>query len=122
MIEGGRFAKLPARLILTSMTASPSRAKIKIPRDKIADFCRRNHIRRLAIFGSALRDDFRPDSDLDLLVEFESGHVPGLAFFAMENELSQLLGRKVDLNTPQFLSHSFRQQAQMEAEVVYDQA
>ena len=104
------------------MTTSPSRVKIKIPHDKITDFCRRNHIRRLAVFGSALRDDFRPDSDLDILVEFEAGHVPGLAFFTMENELTQLLGRKVDLNTPQFLSRHFRQQAQAEAEVVYDQA
>jgi len=120
--NGVDFAKDTARHILTDMITSPSRVKLKIPRDQITDFCRRNHIRRLAIFGSALRDDFRPDSDLDILVEFEAGHVPGLAFFAMENELSQLFGRKVDLNTPKFLSQHFRQQAQAEAEVVYDQA
>ncbi len=102
--------------------SSRPHAKVEISRDKIADFCRRHHIRRLAIFGSALRDDFRPDSDLDILVEFQSGHVPGLAFFAMEAELSRLVGRKVDLNTPQFLSQAFRRQVQTEAEVMYDQA
>ena len=98
------------------------RARVEIPRKKIADFCRRHHIQRLSIFGSALSDDFRPDSDLDVLVEFEAGHVPGLAFFALENELSALLGRKVDLNTPGFLSEYLRREAQAEAEVVYEQA
>jgi predicted nucleotidyltransferase len=73
----------------------------------------------LAVFGSALREDFRPDSDLDLLVEFEPGHTPGLAFFGMEQELSELLGRKVDLNTPQFLSPYFRDKVLAEAEVQY---
>ena len=67
-----------------------------------------HHIRKLAVFGSVLHGDARPDSDLDVLVEFEPGHVPGLAFFGMEQELSELLGRKVDLNTPQFLSPYFR--------------
>jgi len=85
----------------------------------LADFCRRNHIRRLAIFGSALRPDFRHDSDLDILVEFEPGKVPGFAFFAMQDELSQLVGRKVDLNTPGFLSHCFRDEVMAEAEVLY---
>ena len=92
---------------------------IQLPRGKIADFCRRNRIRKLSIFGSALRSDFRPDSDVDVLVEFEPGHVPGLAFFAMENELSEILGRKVDLNTPQFLSQYFREQVLAEAELQY---
>lgn len=72
--------------------------------EKIADFCRRYHIRRLSLFGSVLRGDFGPASDVDVLVEFEPGHVPGLAFFAMEEELSQIIGRRVDLNTPGFLS------------------
>src|SRR5437870_3356040 len=94
--------------------------KVKLPKQKIADFCRRHHIRRLAVFGSALRDDFRSDSDLDVLVEFDPGHTPGLAFFAMERELSDLLGRKVDLNTPQFLSPYFRDTVAAEAEVQYD--
>jgi len=93
--------------------------KIELPRDEIARFCKRNRIRKLSIFGSALRGDFRPDSDVDVLVEFEPGHVPGLAFFAMQNELSDILGRKVDLNTPQFLSRYFREQVLAEAEVQY---
>ena len=90
-----------------------------VPKDKVADFCRRNHVRKLSFFGSVLRDDFRPDSDIDVLVEFEPGHVPGLAFFAMERELSEILGRKVDLNTPQCLSRYFREQVLAEAEVQY---
>jgi predicted nucleotidyltransferase len=93
--------------------------KVKLPKHKIADFCRRHHIRKLAVFGSALRDDFRPDSDLDVLVEFDPKHTPGLAFFGMEQELSEMLGRKVDLNTPQFLSPYFRDQVLAEAEVQY---
>ncbi len=95
---------------------------IDLPKNKIAEFCRRNHVRRLAIFGSALRDDFRLDSDLDILVEFEPGHIPGLAFFAMQAELSSMLGRPVDLNTPQFLSKYFRSQVEREAQVIYEQA
>ncbi len=91
----------------------------EIPKDEIAEFCRRHHIRKLALFGSVLRDDFGPESDLDILVEFEPDHIPGLEFFSMEAELSQILGRKVDLNTPQFLSRHFRQQALAEAEVQY---
>jgi predicted nucleotidyltransferase len=93
--------------------------RISFDREKIADFCRKHHIRKLAFFGSVLRDDFRPDSDVDVLVEFEPGHVPGLAFFAMEAELSEILGRKVDLNTPNFLSRYFRDQVMAEAEVQY---
>ncbi|MGA2032578.1 MAG: nucleotidyltransferase family protein [Thermoguttaceae bacterium] len=91
-----------------------------LPADKIADFCRRHHIRKLSLFGSVLRDDFRPDSDIDVLVEFEPGARTGLAFFAMEIELSELLGRKVDLNTRGFLSKYFRDQVLNEAEVQYD--
>jgi hypothetical protein len=87
--------------------------------EKIAEFCRRHYIRKLAFFGSVLRDDFRPDSDVDVLVEFEPGHVPGLAFFAMEAELSEIVGRKVDLNTANFLSRYFRDQVVVEAEVQY---
>ena len=97
----------------------PQTSKIELPRDEIARFCERNRIRKLSIFGSALRGDFRPDSDVDVLVEFEPGHVPGLAFFAMQDELSDILGRKVDLNTPQFLSRYFREQVLAEAEVQY---
>jgi predicted nucleotidyltransferase len=93
--------------------------RIPIDREKIAEFCRRYHIRRLALFGSVLRDDFGPDSDIDVLVEFETGHVPGLAFFDMEAELSQILGRKVDLSTLQFLSRYFRDEVLNEAEEQY---
>jgi len=92
---------------------------LQLPRKVIAGFCRCHHIRKLAVFGSALHGDARPDSDFDVLVEFEPGHVPGLAFFAIEQELSELLGRKVDLNTPQFLSPYFRNQVLQEAEVQY---
>ncbi len=93
--------------------------KIPIDRDALAAFCRRHHVRHLAFFGSVLRDDFTPTSDVDVLVEFEPGHVPGLAFFSMERELSGILGRKVDLNTPGFLSRYFRDQVLAEAETQY---
>jgi predicted nucleotidyltransferase len=85
------------------------RMKVRLPRDKIADLCRRHHIRKLAVFGLVLRGDARPDSDLDVLVEFELGHMPGLAFFVMEQERSELLGRKVDLNAPQNDAQRLRQ-------------
>jgi uncharacterized protein len=96
--------------------------KIRVPRKKLEDFCRRNHIRKLAFFGSVLRDDFGPDSDVDVLVEFEPGKMPGFAFFGMQEELSEILGRKVDLNTPGFLSKYFRDQIIREARVEYVQA
>jgi predicted nucleotidyltransferase len=95
------------------------RAKIEIPAKRVRDFCRRHHIRRLALFGSVLRDDFRPDSDVDVIVEFESGHAPGLDFFAMQEELSGIFGRSVDLNTPGFLSSHFRDRVLADAEVQY---
>lgn len=98
------------------------KTKIHIPRKKLEDFCRRNHIRKLAFFGSVLRDDFGPDSDVDVLVEFEPGKTPGFAFFGMQEELSEILGRKVDLNTPGFLSKYFRDQIIREAKVEYVQA
>ena len=93
-----------------------------IPKERIVEFCQRHHIRKLALFGSALRDDFRVDSDLDVLVEFEPQHVPGLAFFAMEQELAQIFGRKVDLNTLNFISADFRKEIQAKALVLYEQA
>jgi predicted nucleotidyltransferase len=96
--------------------------KIQVPRKEIEDFCRKNHIRKLAFFGSVLREDFKSDSDIDVLVEFEEGKTPGLAFFRMQNELSEILGRKVDLHTPGFLSKYFREQVMREAKVQYVQA
>jgi len=95
------------------------RANIRISSEKIAEFCRKHHIRKLALFGSVLREDFRSDSDVDVLVEFETGHTPGLAFFAMEADLADILGRKVELHTPQFLSPDFRAKVMDEAEVQY---
>ena len=94
-------------------------ARIIVPIDKVSDFCRRHHIRKLALFGSVLREDFRSDSDIDVLVEFEPGCTPGLAFFGMEIELSEMLGRKVDLNTAGFLSPHFRDRVLAEAEIQY---
>lgn len=97
--------------------------KISVDREKIADFCRRHRIRRLALFGSVLRDDFRPDSDVDVLVEFEPGATPGLIRLAgMEIELTELLGRKADLRTRAELSRYFRQEVVEMAEVQYDAA
>ncbi|MGE0820714.1 MAG: nucleotidyltransferase family protein [Candidatus Binatia bacterium] len=89
---------------------------------QIAAFCQRHHIRKLAFFGSVLRVDFRPDSDIDVLVEFESGQRVGLIRFAgMEFELSEILGRKVDLRTPADLSRYFRQAVVESVEVQYAQ-
>jgi predicted nucleotidyltransferase len=94
-------------------------ARIIIDMVEIAEFCKRHRIRKLALFGSVLREDFGPDSDIDMLVEFEPGHIPGLEFFTMERELSEILGRKVDLNTPNFLGQYIRDQVLAEAEVQY---
>lgn len=97
------------------MTSRP----VHVQPNTLAEFCRRHHIRRLALFGSILRPDFRADSDVDVLVEFEPGRTPGLAFFDIEAELTRLLGRRVDLNTPQFLSPRIRKKVQSEAEVLF---
>ena len=96
-----------------------SRAQVAMPKEQIESFCRRHHVRRLSLFGSVLRGDFHSESDIDVLVEFEPGCVPGLAFFAMEEELSRILNRKVDLNTAGFLSGSFRDEALRSAEDQY---
>lgn len=94
------------------------RARIQVSQEEIAAFCRRHHICKLAFFGSVLRDDFGPDSDVDVLVEFEPEHVPGLLGMArMGRELSALLGRQVDLRTPEDLSRYFRDRVLAEAEV-----
>ena len=95
-------------------------AKIAIDRQQVTDFCRRHHIRKLALFGSVLRDDFRPNSDVDVLVEFESGTSVGfLRLAAMELELSRMLHRRVDLKTPLELSRHFRNEVLRTAEVQY---
>jgi len=98
--------------------------KIAVPGDRLAEFCRRNRIRRLAFFGSVLGDNFGPGSDVDVLVEFEPGAVVGLfEIYDMEQELSALLGgRTVQISTPKWLSKYFREQVLAEAEVAYVQA
>ncbi len=95
---------------------------IQLDGSVLESFCRRHHVKRMSVFGSILRDDFGSDSDIDMLVEFEPGHVPGLAFFRMEAELSEMLGRKVDLNTVGFLGKSIRESVLAAARVVYDAA
>ena len=95
---------------------------MKFNDDKLGKFCKRHYIRRLSVFGSVLHGNSDPDSDVDILVEFEQGHEPGLDFFLMEDELSALIGRKVDLNTPAFLSRYFRQEVMNKAEVHYAQS
>ena len=94
----------------------------RVNAQKIEEFCRRRHIRSLAVFGSALGDQFRTDSDVDMLVEFDEGIHPGLDFFTMQEELSSILGRQVDLNTPGFLSPHFRGDALKAARTVYAHA
>jgi predicted nucleotidyltransferase len=104
--------------------ARPSTGKayghIKIKKGEIKAFCQRHHIKSLALFGSILRDDFNPDSDIDVLVEFRKGQTPGFLGLAdMEHELSALLGeRKIDMRTPQDLSPYFRDRVLQEAEVI----
>ena len=101
----------------------PGRTQIEVPSRQVATFCLRHRIRRFSFFGSVLREDFRPDSDVDVLVEFEPAHVPGLFGMArLERELSELLGgRHVDLRTPEDLSRYFRQDVLAAAEVHYAQ-
>ena len=95
---------------------------VDVPNERIADFCRRHHIRRLSLFGSILRDDFGLDSDIDVLVEFEPGRTPGLFGMAgLELELSEMFGRKVDLRTPAELSRYFREEVVRASEVQYAQ-
>ena len=93
---------------------------VEVPEEAVAEFCRCNHIRRLSLFGSILRVDFSPESDVDVLVEFEPGHVPGLLRMAsLESELSEIVGRKVDMRTAAELSRHFREQVIREARPQY---
>lgn len=97
----------------------PSNA-LQLPQEEISAFCRRHRIQRLSLFGSVLRPDFGPQSDVDVLVCFEQGRVPGMfALVAMEQELSDVVGRKVDLRTPEDLSRLFRDDVVAHAEVQY---
>ena len=93
---------------------------IEFPKEEIEEFCKKHYIRKLSLFGSALRDDFTPESDLDILVEFDPAHIPGLIRLAgMEIELTRLLGRKVDMRTAQDLSRYFRKDVLSSAKVQY---
>ena len=94
---------------------------IAIPQDRLAEFCQKHHIRKLSLFGSVLRDDFTPDSDVDVLVEFEPGHVPGfITLSQMQIELSNILGRQADLRTPAELSRYFRRDVLNSAVTQYE--
>ena len=93
--------------------------KIAVDHHQIAEICERHHVRKLALFGSVLREDFSADSDVDILVEFEAGHVPGFSFCDLQDELSAIVGRSVDLHTPASLSRYFRERVLREAQVQY---
>ena len=94
-----------------------------IPKAEMETFCRRNHITKMSLFGSALRDTLEPGSDIDILVEFDKNHMPGLFDISrMEIELSETIGRKVDLRTPEDLSRYFRDEVVKNAEVHYEEA
>lgn len=91
---------------------------IQIDREQLAAFCRKHHLTKLALFGSVLTERFGPDSDVDVLVEFDAAHIPGLiALSGMERELSEILGRKADMRTPKDLSRYFRDEVMREAVV-----
>ena len=96
-------------------------AQLRVTSQQLESFCQKHHIRSLAFFGSVARDDFGPNSDIDVLVDFEPGHIPGFDFFLLEAELSRLMGRQVDLETTNFLSPGIRQSALSEAVTVYEQ-
>src|SRR5437899_10718042 len=93
---------------------------IAIDAQKIARFCQDNGVRRLAVFCSALREDFTPASDIDLLVEYLPGHHPGLMLFRQQDELATLFGRSIDLHTPASLSRHFRDEVLAEALPIYE--
>jgi predicted nucleotidyltransferase len=96
------------------------RTQIEMHKKEIEEFCRKHYIRKLSLYGSVLRDDFNPESDLDILVEFDPDHIPGLIKLAgMEIELTQILGRKVDMRTAQDLSRYFREEVLNSAKVQY---
>ena len=95
---------------------------ILIDEQELTAFCRERGIKKLSVFGSVLRQDFSPSSDLDVLVEFLPGRTPGLAFFGYADQLATLLGRKVDLNTPGFLNKHFRNDILKHAITLYEQA
>ena len=115
-----RTTGLVCRAAVSAIMDFDMRPHLSIDRHAVSAFCRRHHIARLALFGSVLRDDFGPNSDVDVLVEFQAGHVPGLAFISIERELSELLGgRTVDMVTPKFLNARIRDRVLRDAEPLY---
>lgn len=94
---------------------------IELPTKHIDSFCRKNHIRRLSLFGSILTPDFSPSSDIDILVVFKDGFTPGFGFFKLQEDLSRLLGRQVDLHTVDFLSPYFRDEVINSALVLFNE-
>ena len=115
-----------SRAVASGRTSARRRdRRASIPNEQIADFCRRHHIRRLSLFGSILRDDFRPDgehpSDVDVLVEFEPGHTPGWEIVSIQEELSRLFGgRRVDMVNPKYLNRRLRDRILASAELQYE--
>jgi predicted nucleotidyltransferase len=109
-------------LIIKTKDVIKASYRFPVPKKALADFCLKHHIKKMSLFGSVLRDDFRPDSDIDVLVEFEPGYVPGFSIVSIEDELTRLLGRKVDMRTPGDLSRYFRDQVVREARVAYEQS
>ena len=99
----------------------PPTLPIRLNLDQIQRFCQHYQIRKLSLFGSVLREDFTPQSDVDVLVEFEPGKTPGLAIITMEDELSQIINRQIDLRTPADLSRYFREEVMKKALVIYEQ-
>ncbi len=98
------------------------KTRINIPTDEVADFCRRHHIRKLSLFGSVLRDDFRSDSDIDVLVQYEPDYPVGFRIFEMEQELSRIFGgHKVDIVNEKFLNRRLRHSILRETQVQYAQ-
>lgn len=114
------------RIGLEPLPAEEPAPRREIPRERIAAFCRRHHVRRLSLFGSALRGDFGPDSDVDVLVDFEEGQTPGLAFFTLHDELAEIFQRPVDLLTRRSVetspNHIFREEALSRVETIYEAA
>jgi hypothetical protein len=110
---------IPTCILLYNLPMQPT---LIIDPNQIAAFCQQRHIQRMLLFGSALRADIRPDSDIDILVEFEPGHTPGWEFFGWADDLAELLGHPVDLGTPDSLSRFIRDQALASAQVIYERS
>jgi predicted nucleotidyltransferase len=121
--DSGRRAECRSRRRATMKSMGVALHGVAIPRVDVAQFCARNHISRLSLFGSILTSRFRPDSDIDVLVEFEEGNVPGfLGLAQMELELGAILGRRVDLRTPRELSRYFREEVVSSALLQYERS